>query len=71
MDQFVIDLGGDTPEPGDEVLLWGPGTRGEPTAEEWAQASGTISYEVVTRIGGRLVRRHVDSGHVAEGDAQA
>lgn len=64
MDQFVVDLGGDAPEPGDEVLLWGPGTSGEPTAQEWAQASGTISYEVVTRIGGRLVRRHVDSEQV-------
>jgi alanine racemase len=61
MDQFVVDLGGDTPEPGEEVLLWGPGTRGEPTAEEWATATGTISYEVVTRIGGRMTRRYVDS----------
>jgi alanine racemase len=61
MDQFVVDLGGDTPQPGSEVLLWGPGTYGEPTAEEWARATGTISYEIVTRLGGRLSRRHVDS----------
>jgi alanine racemase len=61
MDQFVVDLDGDEPDVGDEVLLWGPGTRGEPTAEEWAQACGTISYEIVTRIGGRLTRRYVDS----------
>jgi len=61
MDQFVVDLDGDTPQAGDDVLLWGPGTSGEPTAEEWAQACGTISYEVVTRIGGRMTRRYVDS----------
>ncbi|WP_017932789.1 alanine racemase [Nocardioides sp. Iso805N] len=73
MDQFVVDLDGDTPEVGDEVLLWGPGTRGEPTAQDWALASGTISYEVVTRIGGRLTRRYVDSDtdqHDAQHDAQ-
>jgi alanine racemase len=62
MDQFVVDLGGDTPEPGCDVLLWGPGAHGEPTAHDWARASGTISYEIVTRIGGRMTRRYVDSG---------
>jgi len=61
MDQFVIDLGGEVPEAGDEVILWGPGTRGEPTAQDWAVATGTISYEIVTRIGGRMTRRMVDS----------
>ena len=29
---------------------------------EWAEAAGTISYEIVTRAGGRLVRRHVGEG---------
>ena len=67
MDQFVVDLGGDEPEPGSEVLLWGPGTQGEPIAEDWARAIGTIGYEIVTGIGGRLVRRHVDSD-VLEGE---
>ncbi|MGA4540414.1 alanine racemase [Uniformispora flossi] len=56
MDQFVVDLGGDTVEPGDEVLVFGPGDRGEPTAEDWAQAAGTIAYEIVTRIGARVPR---------------
>ena len=60
MDQFVIEVPPGTTA-GSEVLLWGPGTRGEPSAQEWAQASGTISYEIVTRIGGRMSRRHVDS----------
>ncbi|MFB7662489.1 alanine racemase [Kitasatospora sp. NPDC056138] len=59
MDQFVVDLGGDTPEAGEEVLVFGTGERGEPTAEDWALASGTIAYEIVTRIGARVPRRYV------------
>ena len=62
MDQFVVDLDGDLPEPGTRVLLFGPGTQGEPTAQEWAEACGTISYEIVTRIGGRMRRRYVGGG---------
>jgi alanine racemase len=58
MDQVVVDLCGDLPEPGTEVVLFGPGDHGEPTAQEWAVACGTISYEIVTRMGGRLVRRY-------------
>jgi alanine racemase len=61
MDQVVVDLQGDLLPPGTEVLLFGPGDHGEPTAQDWAAAMGTISYEVVTRLGGRLVRSHVDS----------
>lgn len=60
MDQFVVDLGGDEPEAGAEVLLFGPGDRGEPTAEDWAQAAGTIAYEIVTRIGTRVPRVYVN-----------
>ncbi len=60
MDQFVVDLGGDEPGEGAEVVLFGPGDRGEPTAEDWAQASGTIAYEIVTRIGSRVPRLYVN-----------
>ncbi len=60
MDQFVVDLGGDLPDPGHDVVLFGPGTRGEPTVQDWADAAGTISYEIVSRIGGRMTRRYVD-----------
>ncbi|MFC5215489.1 alanine racemase [Streptomyces coerulescens] len=56
MDQFVVDLGGDEPEPGARAVLFGPGDGGEPTAEDWAQAAGTIAYEIVTRIGTRVPR---------------
>lgn len=51
MDQFVIDLGDDPASAGDEVVLFGPGDAGEPTAQEWGDALGTISYEIVTAIG--------------------
>jgi alanine racemase len=61
MDQFVVDLHGATPPAGERVVLFGPGTTGEPTAQDWAEACGTISYEIVTRIGGRMTRRYVDS----------
>ncbi|MBA2948163.1 alanine racemase [Streptomyces himalayensis] len=60
MDQFVVDLGGDEPPAGAEALLFGPGDRGEPTAEDWAQAAGTIAYEIVTRIGSRVPRVYVN-----------
>ncbi|MER6164314.1 alanine racemase [Streptomyces violaceorubidus] len=60
MDQFVVDLGGDRPAPGAEAVLFGPGDRGEPTAEDWAQAAGTIGYEIVTRIGSRVPRVYVN-----------
>jgi len=39
-------------------VLFGPGTAGEPTADDWARACGTIHYEIVTRMGGRLRRRY-------------
>ena len=61
MDQFVVDLQGELLPTGTEVVLFGPGDRGEPTAQDWADAVGTISYEIVTRVGGRLARRHVDT----------
>ncbi len=62
MDQFVVDLGPDaTAAPGDPVVLFGTGEHGEPTAQDWAEACGTISYEIVTRIGGRFTRVVVDS----------
>jgi alanine racemase len=65
MDQFVVDLDGDLPPPGADVVLFGTGAHGEPTAQDWAEACDTINYEIVTRIGGRMVRRHVNE-HVEQ-----
>jgi len=60
MDQFVLDLGDADAAAGDQVVLFGPGRDGEPTAQDWADACGTISYEIVTRIGGRMQRTYVE-----------
>jgi len=56
MDQFVLDVGDDDVSAGDEVLLFGPGDQGEPTAQDWATSLGTINYEIVTRVGARVPR---------------
>jgi alanine racemase len=70
MDQVVLDLDGDRPLPGDPAVLFGAGDSGEPTAQDWADAADTISYEVVTRIGARVPRVHVASS-VSSGRAGA
>jgi alanine racemase len=60
MDQFVVDLGpgqADVAE-GDEAILFGPGTQGEPTAQDWAELLDTINYEVVTSPRGRVSKTY-------------
>jgi len=60
MDQFVVDLGPgelDVAE-GDDAILFGPGTQGESTAQDWADLLGTINYEVVTSPRGRVTRTY-------------
>jgi alanine racemase len=60
MDQFVVDLGPGQPDvaEGDDAILFGPGTHGEPTAQDWAELLGTINYEVVTSPRGRVTRTY-------------
>ncbi|MBX7451964.1 alanine racemase [Mycolicibacterium sp. 3033] len=60
MDQFVVDLGPGPVEvnEGDEAILFGPGTQGEPTAQDWADLLGTINYEVVCSPRGRITRAY-------------
>jgi alanine racemase len=58
MNQFVVDLGDEPAEPGDEAVLFGPGDSGEPTAQEWADALGTLSYDIVTRFSGDIPRSY-------------
>ncbi|EPD30989.1 alanine racemase [Gleimia europaea ACS-120-V-Col10b] len=67
MDQFVIDLGpvaGSQPPAlaGDTVVLFGnpkaENTPGCPLADDWAQACGTINYEIITRLGARVPRAY-------------
>ena len=57
MDQFVVDLGESSEaKTGDQVIVFGPGLHGEYTADDWGSASGTINYEIVTRIAARVPR---------------
>jgi alanine racemase len=57
MDQFVVDLGADsTAISGDWVIVFGDGSKGEYTADDWGAASLSINYEIVTRIGPRVPR---------------
>jgi alanine racemase len=58
MDQFVVDFGDEPVAAGDEVVLFGPGDDGEPTAQEWGEALGTISYDIATGIGARVPRAY-------------
>ncbi|MFV0526303.1 MAG: alanine racemase [Acidimicrobiales bacterium] len=62
MDQVVVDLGpggSDRFTAGDRVVLFGDPERGDPSAQAWADAAGTISYEIVTRMCSRLPRRYL------------
>jgi len=53
MDQLMVDCGDVEPTVGDDVTILGDGG---PDAWELAERSGTIAYEVVTRIGQRVPR---------------
>lgn len=59
MDQFVLDIGDDPIQVGDEVVIFGDGATGVPSADDLANASGTINYEIVTRMGGRFQREYL------------
>jgi alanine racemase len=58
MDQFVVDVGDLPVTERDEAILFGAGRDGEPRAQDWADAIGTIHYEIVTRIGPRVPRTY-------------
>ena len=60
MDQFVIDIGQLDFSTGDEVVLFGDPAKNEPDVEEWAQASQSIGYEIVTRLGPRVPRIYLN-----------
>lgn len=56
MDQIMLDCGRDRVEAGDEVVLIGAQGSETVTADDLAELSGTINYEIVTRIGPRVPR---------------
>ncbi|MGD2061425.1 MAG: alanine racemase, partial [Acidimicrobiia bacterium] len=58
MDQIVIDVGDEDIDLGEEVVLLGSQGEEEISADDWAEALGTISYEIVCSIGPRVPRRY-------------
>ena len=67
MDQLMIQVD-DEVDIGDEVVLIGEQGSEQVTANEIAQRLGTIGYEVLTALGGRIPRRVIDrvAGPAAE-----
>ena len=62
MDQFVLDVGNDNVQVGDDVVLFGDPAKGHPSVDDLADAADTINYEIVTRMGGRFKRVYVGGG---------
>ena len=56
MDQFMVNVGDDEIQVGDEVTLLGEGI----AAEDLAQWMGTNEYEVMTSISARVPRVYVN-----------
>ncbi len=56
MDQLIVDVGDAPVAVGDRAVLWGNPADGDPSVDEWADAAGTIAYELVTRLGRRVHR---------------
>lgn len=56
MDQFMVNVGDDEIEVGDEVVLLGEGIR----VEDLARWMGTNEYEVMTNISARVPRIYID-----------
>lgn len=72
MDQIVVDMGDAPVAVGDRAVLFGNSvaplvgedvpeaatTTSVPSAQDWAAAAETVNYEIVTRIGPRVLRRY-------------
>jgi alanine racemase len=57
VDRSWFDLGTDDDVAvGDTVTLWGDGSAGEETLQEWGDATGTMSEELVVRLNRRIRR---------------
>jgi alanine racemase len=56
MDQIMVDVGSFKPKIGAEVVLIGKQGKQQVTAEELADLSGTISYEIVCGLSNRIPR---------------
>ena len=59
MDQVMIDCGDDPVAVGAEVVLIGRQGDESVTVDEWAELTGTVSWEILTGFSDRLPRRHL------------
>jgi alanine racemase len=59
LDTLLVEIGDSPIEPGQTAYLWGTGEHGEATLQEWADATGTIGEELVTRLGPRVARDYL------------
>ena len=67
MDQTMLDVTDiDYVEQGDEVVVFGTGEHGEPTADLIAKNTDTINYEVVCLVGKRVPRIYYKDGVITE-----
>ena len=67
MDQTMLDVSGiDDVNIGDKVIVFGDGSKGEPTADGLARWSETINYEVICIIGKRVPRLFVKDGKITD-----
>lgn len=67
MDQTMLDISGiDNVSVGDEVIVFGDGKNGMPTADTLAESAGTINYEVVCLVSKRVPRVFVKDGKIID-----
>jgi alanine racemase len=74
MNMLMVDVTDAEGRDGDEVVLLGEQGSQSITADEIASASGTIAYEIVSRLNPRLPRRVVgelpDEGNIGRGPVE-
>lgn len=65
MDQTMLDVTDiEGVKTGDEVVVFGTGENGEPTADSLAENTGTINYETVCLVGKRVPRIYIKDGKI-------
>ncbi|MGA1678250.1 MAG: alanine racemase [Candidatus Nanopelagicales bacterium] len=60
MDQFVVDVGQEFKNTQATATLFGDSAKGFPSVEDWADAVGTINYEIIARLASRLKRVYLN-----------
>lgn len=65
MDQCMANVSGiEDVKIGDEVVLFGDGSMGEPSADEIGSIIGTINYEIVCMVSKRVPRVYVKNNEI-------